>query len=351
MANNPIRVKLCDVSIAQDWNLYVQSHPEHSPYHFWHWMQSVEQAYGHKMLAVAAFKNESIVGVLPLVEMSKLGMSRSFCSLPFCDIGGILADDDEIKQSISDFTTDLQSQRSAKPVELRERRFAITDEATLDGKKVSMILPLPSTSEELMASFKSKLRSQIRKAEKNGLTHELGNGPEFVKQFYQVLSVNMHRLGSPVHSEAWFQAVAQHYGSNCQIVLVKHENNVIGSGFILFSNDRACIPWASTLAEHNRLAPNMLVYWALLQFVTDHGCKEFDFGRSTFGEGTYKFKQQWGAKPYRLNWYRLGEGSGEQDTAPATQSAARQMVERVWRAMPLSLVNRLGPLLRKHISL
>ena len=29
----------------------------------------------------------------------------------------------------------------------------------------------------------------------------------------------------------------------------------------------------------------------------------FDFGRSSEGEGTYKFKKQWGAKPTPLVWY------------------------------------------------
>ena len=351
MSASSIRVRLCEPSERADWNLYVQNHAQHSPYHFWHWMQAVEQAYGHKLLAVAAFNGTSIVGVLPIVEMSKLGWGHHYCSLPFCDLGGILADDEVGRDAIVDYMAKLQQQSKRPPLELRERQFAITDEASLAGKKVSMILPLPDSSEALFTSFKSKLRSQIRKAQKNGLTFELGNSAEFVDAFYRVLSVNMHRLGSPVHSKAWFQAVATEYAEQCRIALVRHEDKVIGAGFILFSPDHACIPWASTLAEYNRLAPNMLVYWALLQYVTDLGCKEFDFGRSTFGEGTYKFKQQWGAKPHYLHWYKLGETNSEGQSSPSNQNTARQLVERVWRAMPLSLVNLIGPMLRKHISL
>jgi hypothetical protein len=46
----------------------------------------------------------------------------------------------------------------------------------------------------------------------------------------------------------------------------------------------------------------MLLYWTKLEYACDNGNKTFDFGRSTPGEGTYRFKPQWGAKPQPLHW-------------------------------------------------
>ena len=162
----------------------------------------------------------------------------------------------------------------------------------------------------------------------------------------------MHRLGSPVHSLSWFEAVAKNYVDHYKITLVKQGDKVIGAGFVIFSEDKVSIPWASTLAEYNKLAPNMLVYWSLLKYSCECNFTQFDFGRSTYGEGTYKFKKQWGAEPHILNWYNLNEEVVvDQNTNSGSNSAIRTMVEKVWRALPLSIVTWLGPMLRKHISL
>lgn len=353
MINQSIEIKVIDNQQHQAWDDYVLTHQEHTPYHFWGWGKAVTQGYGHKHLNIVALEQGKIVGVCSLVLMAKFGFSKSFCSLPFCDIGGALADSEQIKAQILTFAQALAKDHNCQNLDIREQGLQVTDPKHLAGKKVSMILSLPETADELMASFKSKLRSQIRKSEKNGLTYEFGTGHRFVEGFYQVFSVNMHRLGSPVHSLKWFTSVAENYVDRHQIVLVKKDEHVIGAGFILFSGSKVSIPWASTLAEFNRLAPNMMVYWALLKFSCDHGCKYFDFGRSTFGEGTFKFKQQWGAQPQALQWYNLldGQATSDEESASSGPSTIRTLVEKIWRAMPLSLANMLGPILRKHISL
>lgn len=59
-----------------------------------------------------------------------------------------------------------------------------------------MLLDLPQNSEALWAGFKSKLRSQINRSDKNGLIFTWGNS-DTLKQFYSVFSANMRELGSP----------------------------------------------------------------------------------------------------------------------------------------------------------
>ena len=116
-----------------------------------------------------------------------------------------------------------------------------------------MLLPLPESSEILLSSFKSKLRSQIRKAEKNGLTFELGTSNVLVSDFYNVYAQNMRDLGSPVHAEKWFKAIIKSYGQSSLISVVYHDGQPIGGGVIIKSGDNASIPWASTLRDFNRL--------------------------------------------------------------------------------------------------
>ena len=332
------------------WDSYVQTHPDHSPYHMFAWLQAVNQAYKHPVRHLAATVDNKIVGVLPVVLFSVPLRGSSICSLPYCDIGGCLADSEEIKMSLKEKAIELKSSTGSKNVEYRERSIALKDES-LDNKKVSMLLSLPDNPDNLMSGFKSKLRSQIRKAEKNGLNYELGLQPQLIDEFYQILSKNMLRLGSPVHSKKWYDSICREYESNCIISIVRNQEKAIASGLILFSGDQACIPWASTLSEYNKLSPNMLLYWSLLKCSIENGCKQFDFGRSTYNEGTFKFKQQWGASPVPLNWHTE---EIKDTTGPLTNSktgAFRKLFESTWRKMPLSAANLIGPQIRKYISL
>lgn len=162
----------------------------------------------------------------------------------------------------------------------------------------------------------------------------------------------MRALGSPVHSEKWFREIGKKYGRNCIVSIVYYNKMPVAGGIILISGGKASIPWASTNPEYNRLSPNMMLYWSLLEYCCDHEISEFDFGRSTYGEGTYKFKAQWGAVPRLLNW--------QAGNTPASTNSfrthrlrpdLRKIAETIWRRLPLKLTVFLGSLIRKYISL
>ncbi len=214
-----------------------------------------------------------------------------------------------------------------------------------------MLLNLPGSSEELWKSFKSKLRSQVRKAEKNDLTFRWGD-LEDLDTFYHVFSRNMHALGSPVHSREWIEKILVNYGASARMGLVFKENQPVGCGIILFTKDTVSIPWASTLREFNRLSPNMLLYWNFLKYAADNEKKLFDFGRSTLNEGTYRFKKQWGAEPVPLFWYQTSlSARNQQIQSKSKESTKREKLADLWSKMPLSMANFLGPKVRKYISL
>ncbi|MBL4763673.1 MAG: FemAB family PEP-CTERM system-associated protein [Colwellia sp.] len=349
MTNSKLAITTITASESTVWDQYVQQHNGHSPYHIFAWLAAIETAYSHQVYYFVAKQNSKIVGVLPLVNIHIPFKGNSLCSLPFCDVGGCLADDKEIENLLESKASALKLKLKAKTIEYRART-KINDDAQFEGKKVSMLLPLPATSDELFSGFKSKLRSQIRKAEKNGLTYELGTKQQFIDEFYAVFSENMLRLGSPVHSKKWIKSICEQYKEQCIIAVVKLDGVPVGAGIVLFSSYKACIPWASTRAEYNRLSPNMMLYWVLLKFVTDQGCTEFDFGRSTFNEGTFRFKQQWGAQPVLLDW-RSDIVRELNDTTKISVFSIRIIVENIWKKLPLALVNIIGPLIRKYITL
>ncbi len=218
--------------------------------------------------------------------------------------------------------------------------------------KVRMLLDLPGCSETLLSSFKAKLRSQVKKPLRDGLTAYVG-GNELVDDFYQVFAENMRDLGSPVHSRSWIKNIVANYDDRARVGLVRApDGKPAAGGILLLHPHTVSIPWASSLRRYNRFSPNMLLYWNFLAFAADSGFGRFDFGRSSPGEGTYRFKAQWGAKPEILDWrcYQP-DGSLRPNSVENRCSNLRQRIEAIWRRMPLGVTNTLGPMVRRYVSL
>jgi len=347
-----LRVSLAEQSDQNRWDAYALNHPDASPYHMFAWKQAVEGSYGHTCPYLCAEKNGELVGILPLVHIHILGIVGELAALPYCDVGSCLCDDDEVQDALLDEAMKIQKKLNCKKLTLRGqlRDSALKTEFGAEAHgKVRMLLPLPPSSDELISGFKSKLRSQIRKAEKNGISFRW-SGLDELDAVWSVFSRNMHDLGSPVHAKNWIRSVLQNYKERARVGLAEYGGETVGIGIVLMTNTVVSIPWASCLREFNHLAPNVLLYWNLLKFSSDNGYQVFDFGRSTEGEGTYKFKKQWGAEPMALAWHSHPDARKCGGRA-RLHSSNRDVAARLWRKIPLPIANFLGPHLRKYISL
>jgi serine/alanine adding enzyme len=90
----------------------------------------------------------------------------------------------------------------------------------------------------------------------------------------------------------------------------------------------------------------MFLYWNILTFAAEQGYEFLDFGRSSRGSGTYEFKMQWGAVPNQLHW---GYWLNRRASLPGARPVGMQVTSRMWRRLPVSLTNVLGPKLVGHI--
>lgn len=350
--SSPFTIQLASPANTNEWNRYVAAHPLATPYHRMAWQHAVEKAYGHQPAGLLARSEAGeVVGVLPAVLMTIPFRGKTLCSLPYCDAGFAIADTDEVKQALYEFIGHYGQRHHARHCEVRDIKLGETSSEALIGQKVRMMMPLPADSTLLLASFKSKLRSQIRKAEKNGLHYKTAHGKALLEDFYTVYSINMRDLGSPVHHLNWFRAIIDAYGDHAVTSVVYNGDTAIGAGIVLRNNTQACIPWASTIQSYNRLAPNMLLYWSLLAYCTDNQVKHFDFGRSTYNEGTFKFKKQWGAEPELLDWYSIPRQPEQVNIDSGSSGKLRPLLESVWRKLPLSVTVKFGARIRRYISL
>jgi hypothetical protein len=92
----------------------------------------------------------------------------------------------------------------------------------------------------------------------------------------------------------------------------------------------------------------MFLYWSALKFACENGYRFFDFGRCTPGKGTYRFKEQWGAKPMQLYWYYWVRNNGPApDVSP--QNPKFQLAIWLWRHVLVTLTRQMGQVIVKNL--
>jgi serine/alanine adding enzyme len=357
------------------WDDYVHAHPDATIYHLTGWRKVIEKTYGHQSYYLAAIETFAdpcpvnagrtgtrIVGILPLIQLKSLVFGNNLFSLPFFDMGGVLADNPEAASELIAEAVRLGLELKADSIELRQTghpgwldsvktscESCREPALQLQSHKVRMLLDLPEDADILMSAFKAKLRSQIRRPMKAGLTARIGSH-ELLSDFYRVFAENMRDLGSPVHSTGLMRNVLKEFSSDARLMVVYNGHSPVAASMVIGFRQILQNPWASALRKYSRMSPNMLLYWSMLSYGCDEGYRQFDFGRSTPGEGTYRFKAQWGAQPRSLIWvsFKLKK------QAPATAGVQKDKFDKAiqyWQKMPLLLTKIIGPMIRKNIGL
>jgi FemAB-related protein (PEP-CTERM system-associated) len=348
---NNLNIRFATTSDRLSWDTYVLRHPNGTAYQLFAWGMAVEQAYGFHRIYLLAESEGKARGVFPTIDFRLPLIGKQLISLPYCDAGGILADTQEVAQALLEKALTVAEERRGGCKIRSNCSLPISGENRTD--KVRMVLELPESSEMLLSGLKSKLRSQVKKPWRDGLRAKMGAG-ELVPDFYGVFAENMRDLGSPVHSRQWIESMVEAYKERVRVgVVYSPDGTPAAAGMILLHQETVSIPWASSLRQYNSLNPNMMLYWTFLAFAADNGFKRFDFGRSSPGEGTWRFKEQWGAVPQPLFWYEM-DATGKSVRRPENNvgsSRNRRLAAELWRMLPAVAANWLGPRIRKYISL
>lgn len=340
-------------AVSGDWDTYVLAASNATMSHMYGWREIIANAYGHQTFYLTVRQGGETAGILPLVHIRSRLFGNSLVSMPFQDYGGIVAGTHEAFQSMIDQALQLKNKHAARFVELRYREkppaFASTA-WTAYGDKSTLILDISSGEENLWKSFSPKVRNQVRKAQKSGLTVQIG-GAELLDEFYRPFAVNMRDLGSPVHHPKFFSEIFKVFNNDVRLALISDGKKTVGGLIVFFHKDTAIVPWASCYRNYFSKCPNNLLYWEAMQYACTRGCTQFDFGRSSLNSGTYHFKLQWGAVPFPLHWRIYGDNRADNsNTQLPTENRALLMASAIWKHIPVGAANIVGPRIRRFLS-
>ncbi len=330
---------------AEEWDRFVRSQSGWTHFHLYGWRRVFESVFGHECFYFEARDEAgSLVGVLPLVRVRSVLFGHYLVSVPFLNYGGPLGSADAVR-ALAASAEELARKDGVKLLELRSRQELPLD-MPVSHRKVTVVLDLPSGDPaKLMKSFDAKLRSQVRRPQKEGITVRFGS--DQVAPFFEVFARHMRDLGTPTQPKRLFETIAEVFPDAWFGCAWLGDQPVAGgAGFVWGSEFE--MTWASSLYSYNRLSPNMGLYWAFMERAVNEGLTIFNFGRCTPGAGTHRFKRQWGSRDEQLWWYQLTPAGGPAAT-PSPDDSAYSWGPRLWRRLPLGLATALGPRIVRSI--
>ncbi|HUC39486.1 MAG TPA: FemAB family XrtA/PEP-CTERM system-associated protein [Gemmatimonadales bacterium] len=310
------------------------------------WRDILSEVLGAECLyRVAVDREGAWHGILPLARVRSKIFGHYLVSLPFLNDGGPLGSPAAQDRLVADAVGEARRAR-ADLLELRTRNVADL-ELPVSTHKITVLLPLPPDADALFARFPAKLRSQIRRPRKEGLVARFG--PDQREPFYEVFARTMRDLGTPVMPRAFFERVATTFAELVVFGVVYHGDQPVSGGCGFVWRDEFEMTWAGSLREARGLSANMLLYWAFMEHVIGRGVRVFNFGRCTPEGGTHRFKKQWGGVDVPLPWHQYVAAERGRHATPSPQDPAFSWGPRLWRRLPLSLANLMGPRLVRFL--
>ena len=308
-------------------------------------------SFGYKCAYHGVFdKDNRICALIPLVVSLNLGLKRAGVALPFVNYTDICADSDEALQFAMASVSALKNKYHLDYLELRLKDQDIASYGwSRQLQHFTFVLSLCSDEDKVLAQSSSSNRNHVRKVYKNNW-FEVSFDKNHLAAFYRVYVTRMKELGSPAPDISFFQKVLMNLPENAFLltVLDRDNNQVVGGMLLLTSpgNQTLYYPYGANLVAYNNKYLNNFMYWEAIRFGIQQGMKYLDLGRSQAGSGTYKYKEQWGAKAQQLK-YLVYDG-GKAGAGPPDRNNLSMFVE-LWKVTPSLITDRVGKQLIKYL--
>lgn len=180
-------------------------------------------------------------------------------------------------------------------------------------------LTLPE--EDLMKSFSSKTRYNIRLAQKHGIKIQIDNSDKAFEKYLKLTAETNKRQGFYSHTPKYHRLMWKHLKNKIAHLLTATYKGEIISTWILFSHDDFLYyPYGASTDKYKEVMANNLMMWEAIKFGKKLELSTFDLWGREEGKGFTKFKEGYHPKVVEFigSWdliinkplyylYRIGE--------------------------------------------
>ncbi|WP_419213949.1 GNAT family N-acetyltransferase [Maribacter sp. X9] len=285
------------------------------------------KTFGYSFTNYLVKEDNEIIGVLPTVNVG-----GKIVSMPHFSYGGPIINAENYQNL--NFSELLNVSKFEVRSLLRLSQH-YTDE------KISCVLNLQNTEDEMIMTIQSKLRQKIRKCLRLDFKVVSG-GIELLHDFYDVFSRRMLKFGSPPLGKQFFRNLLENYeNGDVQITVIYDGEKAISAGFSLSYLGFNELCWSGTEGEYNKKNVNALLFWEMIKTSIDKGHCYYSFGRSTKESPQHFFKKLWNPMELPI-YYNLSE-------KPSTSIKDFDFLTKIWKYQPLKTSQILGHYVSKFV--
>lgn len=331
------------------WDDYVEHHEDANLYHLRAWKEVAENAY-HLEAPFLVSRDRAggpVRGALPLFRIPRPFASYLTNGL-FGAYGRLLADDDEHARALLAAACEHVAARRVDFIHLK-LLGQIPPRTPLVRRDhwITALLDLAPTVEAHWKGLSRNMRWAVRHAERAGLVAIRGRNE--LDAFYDVLSENMLRKGTPIYGHGFFEALSRAFGARADVLTLREGDRTVSGAYLVSYRGVMYVPFASSRPAAFSLRANNLLFWEIAKHAIETGHHTLDLGSSLRDSSGFEFKRGWHPRVEPIGSYvhsRVGT------TAPLlpTESAVARGTVRVWSRLPGSVAERLGPLACRWIA-
>ena len=152
------------------------------------------------------------------------------------------------------------------------------------------------SEEELLASFKSKCRYNIRLAQRKVVRCGV-YGKERLDDFQRLMKETSARDDFQGRSKDYFARMLDALGDRCRLYLCEYQGKPLSGAICVRYGGQVCYVYGASASDHRELMPNYLMQWEMIRWAVETGCQVYDFQGVPYwydpnhpNYGVYRFK-------------------------------------------------------------
>lgn len=314
------------------------------------WITNITKHYSYPGIRVTSRASE-VNGSLTLLHITHPLFGNYLLSAPYASYGGFAFRSPEVRDALLVKARELADELNVQYAVVRFDGGSATPPPGWIQNPLycTYITEFPDSLEALFASFSAKHRYYIRKSEKHGLSVRFGH-LDLLDDAYEGMAGGMHELGSPFHSKAYFQGMAQLLDTSLSFVAMYDSQGKVAAGGVYVTEGKTVVSlYANVFRRYREENAGEFLYWSAMQHYHQLGIRSFNMGRSPVGPRNEVFKMKWRPKRQELAyWYYLRTLKKIPDINqrnPQLQGAIW-----TWQHLPRPLVRALGPYLIRGVA-
>ena len=154
------------------------------------------------------------------------------------------------------------------------------------------------TEDELIASFNSKTRYNLRLSKRKGVTTRIGSKAD-METFYKIMTETGSRDNFFIRPISYFEKIYDCMGEkHARIIVAEYEGKPIAAVMPILYGNKVWYLYGGSSNEYRNLMPNYQLQFEMMKWGLENNCEIYDFrGVSGFKDendpqyGVYRFKK------------------------------------------------------------